>query len=65
MRKTRFQIAKKDIIESLNEFTAGAGAGLRGISAKDFRRDFSLGERFFSDISSSSIIQGEKGYCLL
>jgi len=51
-----------DRIDALNEFVAGAGAGLRGISAKDFKRDFNLGERFFSDIATTSIIQGDKGF---
>ena len=51
-----------DRIESLNEFVAGAGAGLRGISAKDFRRDFSLGERFYSDIETTTLLQGGKGF---
>jgi len=51
-----------DRIGALNEFMAGAGAGLRGISPKDFKRNFNLGERFFSEISTSTILQGAKGY---
>ncbi len=51
-----------DRIEQLNEFVAGAAAGLRGISAKDFKRAFSLGERFFSEIPTTTILQGTKGF---
>lgn len=49
-------------VDQLNSFVAGASAGLVGISAKDFKRDFSLGERFFSDIPTTTLIQGTKGF---
>ena len=49
-------------IDQFNEFVAGASAGLRGISKKDFKRDFSLGERFFGDVPTSTVLQGSKGY---
>jgi TP901 family phage tail tape measure protein len=51
-----------DRIEALNEFVAGASAGLRGMSAKDFKRDLNLGERFFSDIASTTLLQTDQGY---
>jgi TP901 family phage tail tape measure protein len=56
---------KEDLSErmdSLNEFVAGASAGLRGITPKDFKRDLNLGERFFSDIATTTILQGSKGF---
>jgi len=49
-------------MESLNEFVAGSSAGLRGITPKDFKRDLNLGERFFSEIPTSTILQGAKGF---
>ena len=60
--KSKIEEELSDRISSLNEFTAGASAGLRGISAKDFKKDFGLGERFFSDIPTTTILQGSKGY---
>jgi len=49
-------------IDVFSEFTAGAAAGLRGVSAKDFRRDFNLGERFFSEIPTTTLLQGPQGF---
>jgi TP901 family phage tail tape measure protein len=49
-------------MEALNTFVAGAGAGLVGISAKDFKKEFDLGQRFFSDLPTSNILQGNKGF---
>ena len=60
--QNKIQEDLSDRIEALNTFIAGAGAGLRGISPKDFKRDVSLGERFFSDIDTSTLIQGTQGF---
>ena len=49
-------------IEVLKEFVAGAGAGLRGITEKEFKKDFSMGERFFSGIPTTTLLQTSKGY---
>jgi len=49
-------------IEALGTFVTGASAGLIGIAKKSFKTDFNLGERFFSDINTSTIIQGDKGF---
>jgi len=49
-------------ISVLNTFTAGAAAGIKGISKKDFKRDFNLGSRFFSDIPTSTLLQSSQGY---
>lgn len=51
-----------DRVEALGTFLTGASAGLVGIAKKGFKADFNLGERFFSDISTSTIIQGDKGF---
>jgi len=51
-----------DRIEALSTFVTGASAGLVGIAKKGFKSDFNLGERFFSDISTSTLIQGDKGF---
>jgi len=52
----------EDKLGIFNEFVAGAAAGLRGIGAKAFKKDFNLGERFFSEIPTSTIMQGSKGF---
>lgn len=49
-------------MDSLNTFVAGASAGLVGLSEKDFKRDFNLGERFFGEISTNTLLQGNKGF---
>jgi len=49
-------------IEALGSFVTGASAGLIGIAKKGFKADFNLGERFFSDITTSTVIQGDKGF---
>ncbi|MHA1347336.1 MAG: hypothetical protein ACTSO3_13130, partial [Candidatus Heimdallarchaeaceae archaeon] len=51
-----------DNIEVLKEFVAGAGAGLRGITEKEFKREFSLGERFFGQIPTTTLLQTTKGF---
>ena len=52
----------EDRIDVFSQFVSGAAAGLRGVSVKDFKRDFSLGERFFSQIPTTTILQGPKGF---
>ena len=49
-------------MDALNTFVAGASAGLSGISKKDFKKDFNLGERFFGEIPTTTLLQGNKGY---
>jgi len=60
--KNRIEEELSERVQSLNEFVAGASAGLRGLSAKDFKKDFGLGERFFSEIPTTTILQGPKGF---
>jgi Mg2+ and Co2+ transporter CorA len=49
-------------IEVLQEFVAGAEAGLRGIGQKDFKREFNLGSRFFGGVPTTTLVQSTKGY---
>ena len=49
-------------MDSLNTFVAGASAGLTGMSAKEFKKDFSLGERFFGSIPTTTLTQATKGF---
>jgi TP901 family phage tail tape measure protein len=49
-------------VEVLKEFVAGAGAGLRGITENTFKKDFSLGERFFSQLPTTTLLQTTKGF---
>lgn len=49
-------------LDSLNTFVAGASAGLVGIKPKDFKKDFNLGERFFSEIATTTLLQGDFGF---
>ena len=49
-------------IEVLQEFVAGAEAGLRGITEKTFKREFDLGARFFSDVPTTTLVQSGKGF---
>ena len=49
-------------IDSLNTFVAGAAAGLVGLSDKAFKKDFDLGARFFSGVSTNTVLQGSKGF---
>lgn len=51
-----------DRIKSLREFVSGAVAGINGIDSKDFKREFNLGPRFFSDIDTSTLLQTETGF---
>jgi TP901 family phage tail tape measure protein len=59
---TKIKEDLSDRIQSLNTFVAGASAGLRGISPKDVRRDYNLGEMFFSEVPTSTILQTSKGF---
>lgn len=49
-------------LDSLNTFISGASAGLIGISDKDFKKDFNIGERFFSEIPTTLLLQSDKGF---
>jgi TP901 family phage tail tape measure protein len=49
-------------MDVLNMTLTGAAAGLVGITEKAFKKDFDLGSRFFSDIPTSLLLQGGKGY---
>ena len=49
-------------MDALNTFVSGAAAGLTGISAKEFKKDFSLGERFFGSIPTTTLVQATKGF---
>jgi hypothetical protein len=49
-------------MEALNTFIAGAAAGLVGITPKDFKKQFDLGERFFSEIPTTTLLQGGFGF---
>lgn len=49
-------------MDALNTFVAGASAGLVGITPKDFKKDFNLGERFFSETPTTTLLQGDFGY---
>lgn len=49
-------------IALLTEFVSGAGAGLRAIGAKAFKKDFSLGESFFDQLPTTTILQTERGF---
>ena len=46
----------------MTEFIAGAAAGMNGITQKEFKRSFSLGERFFSQIPTTTLLQSVKGW---
>jgi len=52
----------QDNIAVLEEFIAGAAAGMTGITQKEFRKSFSLGERFFSQIPTTTLLQTVKGW---
>ncbi len=60
MRQIQKDLAER--METLNEFVAGASAGLRGIGPKAFKRQFNLGERFFADIPTTTLLQSGKGF---
>jgi TP901 family phage tail tape measure protein len=49
-------------IEVLKEFVAGAEAGLRGITQREFKREFNLGARFFTGIPTTTLLQSTKGF---
>jgi len=57
LRKTKADITK------LNTFISGASAGLIGISDKGLKkRQFSLGEKFFDQVSTDTLLQSNKGF---
>ena len=60
VRRIQEDLAER--IDALNAFVAGASAGLRGVGKADFKKDFSLGERFFADIPTTTLLQGSKGF---
>jgi TP901 family phage tail tape measure protein len=49
-------------LEAMKEMVVGAEAGLVGLTGKQFKKDFPLGARFFSQIPTSTLIQSTKGY---
>lgn len=49
-------------MDALNTFVAGAAAGLTGISDKDFKKEFNLGARFFSEVPTTTLLQGSRGF---
>lgn len=52
----------QDNLSVLTEFIAGAAAGMTGITQKEFRRSFALGERFFAQIPTTTLLQTTKGW---
>jgi TP901 family phage tail tape measure protein len=60
VRRIQEDLAER--IDALNAFVAGASAGLTGIGKKDFKKDFSLGERYFADIPTTTLLQSGKGF---
>lgn len=51
-----------DNLELLEEHITGASAGMVGITSKEFKRNFSLGERFYGQIPTTTLLQTNKGY---
>ena len=51
-----------DRINILNTTVTGAAAGLVGIDKKNFKKEFSLGERYFSQIPTTTLLQGSFGF---
>lgn len=51
-----------DRINALNAFITGAEVGILGIDEKRFKREFSLGTKFFSDIATTTLLQTPRGY---
>ena len=49
-------------MDALNTFVAGASAGLVGMKNKQIKKDFSLGERFYSEIPTTTLLQGSFGF---
>lgn len=53
----------EDEITKLNTFITGASAGIIGMSDKTLvSKQVDLGDKFFSDISSNTLLQTDKGY---
>ena len=52
----------RDNLNVLEEFVAGASAGMTGITQKEFKKNFNLGERFFSGVPTTTLLQSVKGW---
>lgn len=52
----------QDNLTVLTEFIAGAAAGMTGLTQQEFRRSFALGERFFAQIPTTTLLQTTKGW---
>ncbi|MCE7737821.1 MAG: hypothetical protein GPJ50_00450, partial [Candidatus Heimdallarchaeota archaeon] len=52
----------QDNLAVLEEIVAGAAAGMTGITEREFKRSFSLGERFFPQIPTTTLLQTTKGW---
>jgi len=59
---TIIQERLQENLATLTEFLAGAAAGMTGITQKEFRRSFNLGERFFAQIPTTTLLQTTKGW---
>jgi hypothetical protein len=59
---TRIEEELLDNIDELREFMVGAEAGIVGFTAKEFKKNFNLGSRFFSQLPTTSLVQSPKGY---
>jgi len=59
---TIIQERLQENLSTLTEFLAGAAAGMTGITQKEFRRSFSIGERFFAQIPTTTLLQTTKGW---
>jgi len=49
-------------INILKESIVGAASGLVGISAREFKKNFNLGPRFFEQIPTTTLMQTAKGF---
>jgi TP901 family phage tail tape measure protein len=52
----------QDNLAVLEEVVAGAAAGMTGITEREFKKSFSLGERFFPQIPTTTLLQTTKGW---
>ena len=59
---SRIQEELTENLDALKEFLVGAEAGLVGLTAKEFKRSFDLGARFFGQIPTTTLMQTTKGY---
>jgi len=58
----RVQSELENRLENLSTFVTGAAAGIVGLDEKAFKKDFDLGARFYSDISTTTALQGQRGF---